>query len=546
MKPNEETPVAFNGQYNIGYICTRQQCVQGHGSKTAFYWITHSLEKEVITFDRLDRESNRYANLLHKIGIKPGQIVAVFLPKQPDQFYAFLGILKLQAVVCTLFSNFGEDALFDRLSDSQAVCIITKTSFLRKIQAIHPNLPHLKTVLLADAENSLSADVLSLPELKEKASTDFEVSVTDPQTPSVLHYTSGSTGKPKGVLHVHHSVVSQSRTGREILDLHSDDLFWCTADQGWVTGTSYGIIAPWSLGVSQVHFGGAYDAEAWLTLLEREQVTVWYSAPTALRMLSREDPELFARFKLPALRHIFSVGEPLNPEVIRWGRHVLKHTIYDTWFQTETGSIMISNRPGMPVKPGSMGQPVQGVEAVVMDHKGHISPDGKRGDLCIKPGWPSMFIAYLNNQKVYQEKFRHHFYFTGDTAFRDSEGYFWFTGRSDDVINTAGHLVSPFEVESALLELPEIAESGVIGAPDEILFEKVVAFIRLKAGVIWSRELELKCRVHISNHVSTTATPQDFRIVPDIPKNKSGKIMRRVLRAWYAGHDPGDLSTLET
>ncbi|MGA2489623.1 MAG: AMP-binding protein [Anaerolineales bacterium] len=546
MNPHHIESVVLDGQYNIGHICTRQQCVQGRDLKIAFRYISPTLEREDFTFAQLDAESNRYANLLQRIGIKPGQIVATFLPKLPDQFFAFLGILKIQAVVCTLFYIFGEDALLDRLSDSQAVCLITKTSLLRKIQPIRAKLPHLRYILLVDAENHLSSDVLSLLVLKAQASSSFEADLTSPETPSVLHYTSGSTGKPKGVQHVHRSVLSLSQTGRELLGLQPDDIFWCTADQGWVTGTSYGIIAPWSLGVRQVHFGGIYDAEKWLTLLEREEVSVWYSAPTALRMLTRENPELFTRFQLPALRHIYSVGEPLNPEIINWGGRVLKHIIYDTWFQTETGAIMISNRPGLPVKPGSMGQPVSGVEACILDEQGKPSPAGKQGNLCLKPGWPSMFVTYINNATAYQKKFRHGYYYTGDMAYRDINGYFWFTGRSDDVINTAGHLVSPFEVESCLLELPEITESGVIGAPDELLFEKVVAFISLKTGVDWSKELELKIRLHVSNRVSPAATPQDFRVVTVIPKNRSGKIMRRVLRAWYAENDPGDLSTMES
>ena len=546
MQRYQTNSVVLDGQYNIGHICTRQQCILEKGSQVAFRFISPSRETENITFSQLDTESSRYSNLLQGIGVQPGQVVATFLPKVPDQFFAFLGILKLQAVVCPLFSNFGEDALFDRLSDSQAVCLITKASLLRKVQTILVNLPNLHHILLVDAENHIAPNILALPELKAQTSSDFEALFTGPETPSVLHYTSGSTGKPKGVLHVHHSVLSQSQTGREVLDLHPDDLFWCTADQGWVTGTSYGIIAPWSLGVSQVHFGGNYDAEAWFTILEREKVTVWYTAPTALRMLTREDTDLFTRFQLPALRHILSVGEPLNPEVIRWGERVLHHTIYDTWFQTETGAIMISNQPGLPLKPGSMGQPLSGIEAVILDGQGNPSPPGEQGNLCLKPGWPSMFVTYLNEAKVYQEKFRHGYYYSGDTAYRDTDGYFWFTGRSDDVINTAGHLVSPFEVESSLLELPEVAESGVIGAPDALLYEKVVAFVSLKAGVVWSKALELKFRLYVSNHVSSTATPQDFRVVSSIPKNRSGKIMRRVLRAWYAGSDPGDLSTLET
>jgi acetyl-CoA synthetase len=340
-------------------------------------------------------------------------------------------------------------------------------------------------------------------------------------------------------------VLLQHQTSAEVLDLRPDDLFWCTADHGWVTGTSYGIIGPWSLGVTQVHYGGAYDAAKWFQVLEEFGVTVWYTAPTALRMLMREDPAALARFNLSKLRHICSVGEPLNPEVISWGRKVLGKDIHDTWFQTETGSIMITNRPGLPIKPGSMGTPLSCLEAAIVSDEGTVLPDNKQGNLCLRPGWDSMFISYFHHEDIYREKFKHGWYVTGDTAYRDPEGYYWFMGRSDDVINTAGHLVSPFEVESALLEVEGIAESGVVGVPDELLWEKVVAFVALRKGYEWNSDLELKLRLHISNRVSTMATPQDFRVLENIPKNKSGKIMRRVLRARYLGKDEGDVSTLD-
>jgi acetyl-CoA synthetase len=347
------------------------------------------------------------------------------------------------------------------------------------------------------------------------------------------------------VQHVHRSILYQAPTFRGILSVQDEDIFWCTADPGWVTGVSYGIIGPWSQGITQVHFGGSYNAEAWFTVLEREKVNVWYTAPTALRMLMQEDQALFHRFDLSALRHIFSVGEPLNPAVIEWGRRTLQHDIYDTWFQTETGAIMISNRPGLPVRPGSMGQPFPPIEAAILNDSGAPTPDGQQGRLCLKAGWPAMFVAYRNRQDVYDAKFQEGFYDSGDMAIRDSDGYYWFIGRGDDVINTAGHLVSPFEVESALLEMEEVGEAGVIGAPDELFWEKVVAYIRLKPGIEWNRDLELKLRLHVTNRVSSVATPQDVRVVDSIPKNKSGKIMRRVLKAWYTGQEVGDLSTLE-
>jgi acetyl-CoA synthetase len=530
---------------NIGNSCTSLQVENGNGAKTAFRWITTSQENCSYSFADLDMESNRFANALVGLGFSPGDAFFTFLPKLPEQFFAFLGALKLNLITGTLFANFGDDALLDRLGDAGAKGIITKKSLLKKVSRIRSALPSLEIIIVVDLDEDQGDGIYSYRRLISGTSADFLCMETPAGTPSVLHYTSGSTGKPKGVLHVHAGIASQMATGLEILGLRADDIYWCTADQGWVTGTSYGIIAPWSLGVTQIHYSGGYDAETWFSILEREKVTVWYTAPTALRMLMREDPELYRRFDLSCLRHICSVGEPLNPEVIRWGREVLGKDIYDTWFQTETGAIMISNRHGLEIRPGSMGKPVNGIEAAILDDEGKPLPDGEQGLLCIKAGWPSMFRTYLNNPEGYNSKFRNGWYYSGDTAWRDSEGYFWFKGRSDDVINTAGHLISPFEVESALLEISEIAESGVIGAPDELLFEKVVAYIHLHDQYIYSTELELKIRLHIANRVSSIATPQELIVIDSIPKNKSGKIMRRILKARYLGTDAGDTSTME-
>jgi len=482
--------------------------------------------------------------VLKGLGIQPGDVFFTFLPKMPEQFFAFLGALKTQAICGTLFSNFGDEALLDRLGDSRAKGVITKKSLLKKITRVRSKLPDLQFIVLVDDEPGPDG-TLNLKQLMADASPEYVTPLTTAEVPSVLHYTSGSTGKPKGVLHRHGSILSQTMTTCEVLGLKPDDTFWCTADQGWVTGTSYGIIGPWSLGVTQVHYGGGYDAQKWMDLLAGERITVWYSAPTALRMLMREDEEIFRSADLSTLRHIFSVGEPLNPEVIHWARRLLHHDIFDTWFQTETGAIMITNRPGVEIRPGSMGKPVPGIEPAVLADDGTELPPGEQGNLCLKPGWPSMFVTYLNNDTVYQQKFKHGYYHTGDTAVRDEDGHYWFMGRSDDVVNTAGHLVSPFEVESALLEIEEVAESGVIGAPDDLLFEKVVAYVQLHNRFTPSSELELKIRLQISNRASSVATPQEIIFCHSIPKNKSGKIMRRVLKALYLGQDPGDTSTLE-
>lgn len=535
----------LNENYNIGYICTKLQCESGHGSKTAFVWISAQGERFSLAFDDLECESNRHANILSNLGFKQGDIFFTFLPKCPEQFYSFLGTLKLKVICGTLFSNFGDEALLDRLGDSKAKGLITKRSFLKKISRIRKHLPYLKYILVTDLDFHQSDDILSYSSLMSESSSDFQTPQTSPNTPSVLHYTSGSTGKPKGVLHVHGSVDMQRATSRKVLKLESDDIYWCTADQGWVTGTSYGIIGPWSGGITQVHFGGMYDASRWCDILQSENVTIWYTAPTALRMLMREDSTFFKRYDFSRLKYIFSVGEPLNPEVIYWARDVLKKEIYDTWFQTETGAIMISNQPCLEVRPGSMGQAIEGIEPAILSNEGTPLAVGEPGNLCLKPGWPSMFVSYLNMDMEYRQKFIAGYYFTGDKALRDPDGYFWFKGRSDDVINTGGHLISPFEVESALLELEEVVESGVIGAPDALLYEKVVAFVHLRAAHSPSMELEIKLRLHVSNRVSTIATPQEMFFVENIPKNKSGKIMRRILKSRYLGLNEGDTSTLE-
>lgn len=531
--------------YNIGYHCSGLQCDNGLADKNAFVWIDAHGERTNYTFSALDQSSSQFANVLAQLGYCSGDVFFTFLPKMPEQMFAFLGSLKMTLVIGTLFANFGEEALLDRLGDSSAKGIITRKSFLKKIQRVRDRLPNLKHIILVDCDEHLSVNILSYSKLMEKASIHFNGIATTPDTPSVLHYTSGSTGKPKGVLHRHGSLPYQSRTVSEVLNLKHDDLFWCTADQGWVTGTSYGIIGPWSHGITQIHYGGAYDAEQWFKILAEERVTVWYTAPTALRMLMREDESIYKKFDLSSLRLIFSVGEPLNPEVIHWAKRVFGKNIYDSWFQTETGAIMITNRPGIEIRPGSMGKPLVGIEAAILGDDGSQLGDGNQGNLCLRPGWDSMFIGYYGNEEVYKQKFRNDWYWTGDTARRDSDGYYWFMGRSDDVINTAGHLISPFEVESSLLEVEEIAESGVIGAPDEMLFEKVVAYVALHSGKEWTPELELKTRIHVSNRLSSVATPQEIIVVNSIPKNKSGKIMRRVLKCQYLGLDAGDLSTLD-
>jgi acetyl-CoA synthetase len=531
-------------EQNIGYACTDLRCRQA--DSVAMRWLSSSGAQLEISYRQLAEESSRFANVLQALGLVPGDACFMLLPKIPEVFYAFLGTLKARAVACPLFIHFGEPALQDRLSDGRARVLITRQSLLKKVARIRGNLPDLRHVLLVDSDQDLDESTLSLPRLMRAAAPVFEVAPTSADTPSLIHYTSGSTGKPKGVLHSHGAMAFQSKTAEEVLGLHAGDVFWCTADPGWVTGTAYGIVGPWALGVTQVHYSGPFDADTWMTILEQEKVNVWYTAPTALRMLLREEASVFANRRLETLRHISSVGEPLNPEIVSWGRQVLGKEIHDTWFQTETGGIMIANRPGLPVLPGSMGKPVTGIEAAILDREGRPLAPGHQGRLCLRAGWPSMFREYLHRPDAYASKFEGGYYDSGDTAVCDQNGYYWFVGRADDVINTTGHLVGPFEIESALLEMTEVAESAAVGAPDPIRFEKVVVFVVLRSGVTASHDLESRIRLHLANRVSSFASPQNVVFVDEIPKNSAGKIMRRLLRARFLGQDAGDVSTMDT
>ena len=531
---------------NLAYACLGRHIKMDLGDASAFRWIHADLSQEEISYNQIESYSNRIANILKDLGVKKGDRVSIFLPRSPELIYSFFAILKIEAVACVLFSTFGESALLDRLNDNGTSLIITKKSLSKKISKIKIDLAKLKSILVVDIDDDLDEITLSLPKLLSNSSADFKYSpLIEPETPAFIQYTSGSTGKPKGAVHVHGAISSIENSFKEVFQINNGEIYWCTADPAWITGLVYGNLAPMAAQTRQIQFAGNFNSEHWLKCLQDERVNVWYTAPTALRMLMQEDDEMFSRYDFSSLKRIYSVGEPLNPEVYRWAKRIFNCEVYDNFFQSETGSIMISNRPGIPVRPGSMGKPLNSIEAVILDDEMNLANVGSQGKLCFKKGWSSMFSTYLNKPELYADKFSGNFYMTGDLAFKDEEGYFWYVSRSDDVINTAGHLVGPFEVESSLLEIEEISDVAVIGAPDAILHEKIVAYLCLKNSVEWSRALELKCRIKISNDISTTAIPQEYKIVSKIPKNRSGKILRRVLRAWYEGKDPGDLSTME-
>jgi acetyl-CoA synthetase len=546
MQPTRKNGAGIMKVENIAFACVTRFVESGEGEREALRWVENDMSTSSYTFEYFERASNQMASVLKQIGIAPGDTVSIFLPRSLPLINSFFAILKLQAISCVLFSTLGEEGLLDRLANSNTRVIITRKSLLRKILSIKDKLPSLIKILVIDLDAHQDDTVQSLDQLLAGTGTDFDYPHTlDSETPAFLQYTSGSTGKPKGALHVHGALGDMRQSFRDIMQLEADELYWCTADPAWITGIVYGVIAPFSTGTLQLQYSGSYHADNWLKILQDQKVNVWYTAPTALRMLMQEDEGKFRVSDFSALKRMYSVGEPLNPEIYHWGRQVFRVEIYDTWWQSETGSMMIGNHPPMTVKPGSMGKPRASVEALICRENMEVLPAGEQGLLCLRKGWGSMFRGYFRNETAYAEKFNGDIYITGDLAWRDNEGYFWYVSRADDVINTAGHLVGPFEVESALLEIEEIVDVAVIGADDPLLHKKIIAFVKLRNDQPWSRELELKCRIYVSNKVSTTAIPAEFHVINRIPKNQSGKILRRVLKAIYEGKDPGDVSTME-
>ena len=534
---------------NIGWYCTDKICEQGKGDKLALIWEGLGGKEKKYTFNEIRLASNTIAQFLTDIGIKNEDRVCLFLDKIPELYLGFLGILKTGAIAQPLFSAFGDESLFVRLDNAQTRAIFTQRKHVSKVRRIIDRLPNLEYIIIVDHDGKKvlkkNEQVFSLEDTTPVE--NYEIFPTKAESPSVLHYTSGTTGQPKGVKHVHYSLISQYLTSKWILDLQDNDIYWCTADPGWVTGTSYGIIGAWSNGVTQCVLDTGFSAKSWYTFVAKNKVSMWYSAPTAIRSLMKAGDELVKEFDLSSLRHLASVGEPLNAEAVVWSEKVFGMPFYDTYWQTETGSMMLTNVPGMKVKPGSMGKPFPGITAVILNAKTFepITEPGVIGLIGFKPDWPAMMRTYWANEETYNKKFENGWYLPGDRAKLDNEGYFWFVGRDDDVINTGGHLVSPFEVESALLESEHVAESAVVAKPDDVNMEVVKAFVVLKAGVEASDETELKIMNFIRKKLSPLAMPQEIEWVKNLPKTRSGKIMRRILHAQEWGEEIGDTSTLE-
>ena len=534
---------------NVGWHCSDRICLMGKGDKIALFWEGLGGIEKRFTYHDVRRASNTIGHFLHGLGIQAEDRICLFMDKVPELYLGTLGILKIGAIGQPLFSAFGDESLFVRLENAQTKAVITQRKHAPKIRKILDKLPFLEHIIIVDHDGKAPLQKKEVVFSLDKADPveHLDIHPTEAESPSLLHYTSGTTGLPKGVKHVHYSLISQYLTAKWVHDLRDDDIYWCTADPGWVTGTSYGIIAPWSLGVSQGVLDGGFSAEAWYKFIEKHKITVWYSAPTAIRSLMKAGEEIVRKHDLSSLRLLASVGEPLNSEAVLWSEKVFGKAFLDTYFQTETGSIMITNFPGMKIKPGSMGKPFPGITATILDPKTYepYAETGKIGLIGIRPGWPAMMRTYWNNEETYRKKFQNGWYMTGDRASLDKEGYFWFVGRDDDIINTGGHLVSPFEVESVLLEHPAIAESAVVAKPDPINMEVVKAFVALKAGFKPSADLDLEIMNFIRKKLSPLAMPQEIEFVDSLPKTRSGKIMRRILKAKEWGEEIGDTSTLE-
>jgi acetyl-CoA synthetase len=542
------------GGLNIAHEAVDRHVLGGRGQHLALRWLGKGGEVRDLTYGALMQETSRFANVLRGLGVGRGDRVFALLPRVPELHIACLGALKNGSVFSPLFSAFGPEPIAARVSLGEGkVLVTTEALYRKKVAAIRATLPSLAHVLLLPSSPATSAalppDTRDLAALMRSAGSSFATVATGPGDFALLHFTSGTTGKPKGAVHVHEAVVAHHATGKLALDFHPDDVFWCTADPGWVTGTSYGILSPLTSGITSIIDEADFDAERWYAVLRDQRVTVWYTAPTAVRMMMRAGAGVAKKYDTRSLRFIASVGEPLNPEAVLWGQEAFGLPIHDNWWQTETGGIMVANYASMDIRPGSMGRPLPGVEAAIVRRVGDdvevVDAPEVEGELALRRGWPSMFRAYLNEEQRYARCFAGDWYLTGDLARRDADGYFWFVGRADDVIKSSGHLIGPFEVESALLEHPAVAEAGVIGRPDPVAMEVVKAFVSLKPGHDPTEALARELLGFARARLGATVAPKEIAFLASLPRTRSGKIMRRLLKARELGLPEGDTSTLE-
>jgi len=553
-------------QFNICHQAIEKHLNTPVENKVALRWLAKNETVTEFTYGELAQQTSRFASVLQGLGCKTGVRIFSLAGRLPQLYIAALGTLKFGGVFTPLFSAFGPEPIRSRMEIGEAnILITTKSLYRKKVSGWWHELPKLTAIIFIDSPCMLnqSATITEpldkgcywLSELLTKADASYPCARTHADDMALLHFTSGTTGKPKGVVHVHQAVIAHETSARYALNLKQSDIYWCTADPGWVTGTSYGIIAPLCLGVTMIVDEAEFEVERWYRVLQQQKVSVWYTAPTAIRMLMRSGADIRAQYDLSKLTFIASVGEPLNAEAVRWSEKVLGLPFHDNWWQTETGAIMIANLASQSIKPGSMGLPLPGITASIVqrNEQGEAVPVAKSmtvGELALKQGWPSMFRGYLHKEKKYRQCFSNGWYLTGDLAMKDEQGYYWFVGRADDLIKSSGHLIGPFEVESALMEHETVAEAGVIGIPDELAGERVKAFVALKPNVdmsdnnlaILNKELKGFARKKLGAAVS----PKEIVFRQNLPKTRSGKIMRRLLKARELSLPEGDISTLES
>jgi acetyl-CoA synthetase len=537
---------------NIAHETVDRHAAGPAGERPALRWLDREGRAHDYSYAAVRELTDRFANVLRDLGVRPGERVCTLLGRVPELYVTAIGSWKYRSVYCPLFSAFGPEPIRVRLSTADArVLVTTPALYRRKVESLRAALPGLRHVLLVRPDDSvpLPPGTSSFPGLLQAAGPRFTIAPTDPEDAALLHFTSGTTGSPKAAVHAHAAVIAHHATGRLALDLRAGDRFWCTADPGWVTGISYGLIAPLSVRATLIVDEAELDAQRWYRVLEEQRVDVWYTAPTAMRMLIRSGAELAQGRDFSRLRFVASVGEPLSPEAVRWGEQVFGLPFHDTWWQTETGAIMIANYRAMDIRPGSMGRPFPGIRAAIVRRAGGgsvevVDEPGVQGELALRAGWPSMFRGYLGDEERYRSCFAGDWYLTGDLARRDADGYYWFVGRADDLIKSAGHLIGPFEVESVLAEHPAVAEAGVIGRPDPLVGETVKAFVVLKPGHTMDEPLRRELLAHARERLGTVVAPKEIEARGDLPKTRSGKILRRLLRAQELGLPVGDTSSL--
>ena len=561
----------IKGKLNVSENCLDRHLGTARQNKAALLWEGELGEKRTLTYQQLHREVCRFANVLKEHSVKKGDRVIIYMPMVPEAAIAMLACARIGATHSVVFGGFSAEAIRDRISDSQAVVVVTADGGYRRgsvvglkknvDDAIKDDAQTIRSVIVFQRTNQ----PVSMTEGRDywwhqevaKVNADCPPAALDSEHPLFILYTSGSTGKPKGILHSTGGyLVGAYTTSKYIFDLRDEDVYWCTADIGWVTGHSYMIYGPLANGATSLMYEGAPnfpENDRFWKIIEEYRVTIFYTAPTAIRSFIRWGDHWVTKHDLSSLRLLGSVGEPINPEAWMWYHNTIgggRCPIVDTWWQTETGGIMISPLPGaIPTKPGSATLPFFGVDAAIVDDNGKEVGPNVGGKLVIRKPWPSMLRNIHGDTARYKEAYWSEFkgvYLAGDGARRDKDGYFWIVGRIDDVLNVAGHRIGTSEVESALVSHPVVAEAAVVGRPDELKGQAVVCFVTLKEDVTATDQLRDDLKKHVRHVIGPVATPDDIRFAEALPKTRSGKIMRRLLKQVASGGAiTGDTTTLE-